>query len=476
MLWILAPVLAFVALVCWGISSPVGSSPDDDFHLPSIWCGLGDRGGLCEPTGDPDTRLVPASIVGEACFARDSTESGACWDAGSSELAETDRVNTEPLYPPLFYGAMSVFASEDVVASVLVMRIVNSALFVGFVTAVAWALPAAVRRTAVVPFVVTVVPLGMFIVPSTNASSWALLSAGTLWVALFGATKTRGRRRWTLLGLAIVAALLGAGARADAAAYGVLAVMVVVILTARRRRELVPVYAVAAAIVAICVVFFFWGRQSAAATSGLPTDGGTLTAWQHVDNLLEIPSLWTGMFGGWGLGWFDTPLPASVSVLVFAVFVMAAALGLRVLTLRKTLAALLVFAALWLVPFVLLWQSRALVGTHVQPRYILPLAVLLVGVLLLGVRDVGGRAARGPALTGIAMLVFANAVALHVELNRYTLGLDRKTFVPGKDAEWWWSSSPVWPVWAIGVLAFAGALVALYLATVTRGRERALPR
>ena len=44
-LGIAAPVALFVALGSWVLASPVGSSPDDDYHMASIWCGQGVREG-----------------------------------------------------------------------------------------------------------------------------------------------------------------------------------------------------------------------------------------------------------------------------------------------------------------------------------------------------------------------------------------------------------------------------------------------
>lgn len=473
-LLVLIPILAFVALGAWAVSSPVGSSPDDDFHLPSIWCGLGERAGLCELTADPDTRLVPAPLVGEACYTRDPSASAACWDADATQLAETDRVNVGPLYPPVFYGTMSIFASTDVVASVLAMRLFNAALFVGLTTAAAFAVPAGMRRLVVIPFVVTMVPLGMFIVPSTNASSWAILSAGLLWTTLAASAVTTGRRRLALLALAGVAAVLGAGARADAAAFAVLGVIVALVLTRRVfTRAMLPTVLLAVAIVVVSAAFYLSADQSSAVTEGLPTDGPPLTMGQHVDNFLGAPSLWIGIFGGWGLGWLDTPMPAAVSVLGFAVFALALAWGLRQLDARKALAAAGVFAAFWLVPVILLAQSRALVGTHVQPRYILPIAVILAGVLLWGtLRADASPLPTGLVVTGSVLLAFANAVALHIELDRYTKGLDDPSLIPGAGAEWWWQSSPApWVVWALGVAAFAGLLASLHAVSVRAARH-----
>src|SRR3546814_348797 len=133
-----------VALLSWGLSSTPMSSPDDDFHLASAWCGLGERSGLCETTGDPQTRLVPAPVAAGACYKYDAGASGECWPADADGMRETARVNTG-LYPPVFYGFMSLFASPDVEASVLAMRAANALLAVGAIAAVFYALPRSMR-------------------------------------------------------------------------------------------------------------------------------------------------------------------------------------------------------------------------------------------------------------------------------------------------------------------------------------------
>ena len=45
----LAAISAFVALSVWAFASPPGSAPDDDFHLPAIWCSHGAVEGICDP-------------------------------------------------------------------------------------------------------------------------------------------------------------------------------------------------------------------------------------------------------------------------------------------------------------------------------------------------------------------------------------------------------------------------------------------
>jgi hypothetical protein len=457
------PVLLLVSLVAWAFASPVGSSPDDDFHVASIWCGLGNRPGLCEDSGNPGTRLVPAPLGDSTCYAFHADQSADCWDPSSTGMIETSRVNTG-LYPPVFYGLMALFASPDVQVSVLVVRVANSVLAVGLLTAVFWALPRRLRPALAISAIAASVPLGLFIIPSTNPSSWAYVSAAIVWVCVYGAASTTGRRRWSLAALAIIGGVIGAGARADSAAYAVFAVIVGLVLGARWGRSLLAPGIAAVVVSAASVTLYALAGQSSAIVTGLTPDAPRLTLTQHVSNLLGVPFLWTGAFGTWGLGWLDTGLPAVVSTLSLAVASGILFIGIRQLTPRRKTALLLVFAALWVVPFALLVQSNALIGQQIQPRYILPLLVIFLGVASAS-SDVG-RSWRGPrAVVAASALTVAAAVALHDNIRRYTTGLDDQSLDPGSGAEWWWNgvASPL-AVWGIGSLALAAALGLLVVA------------
>ena len=455
------PILLFLTLVGWSFASPVGSSPDDNFHLPSIWCGLGDRAGLCEASGDPDTRMVPEAIDTATCYAFDPTESAACWDSTEEGLSEATWMNAVGLYPPVFYATMGLFAGPDVAASVVAMRIVNSAIIVGLLTAVFFALPRTLRPALLISAIATAVPLGLFVLASTNPSSWAFASAASVWICLYATTRTTGRRQLVLAGLAVLATVMGAGARADAAIYAVFAVLIAAVLGLRRgMRPLVPAIA-AGLVLIVSAVFYLSAGQAGAVVSGLPTDNPPLTGSQHLANLLGVPILWWGAFGSSGLGWLDTVPPATVNVLAFAVFAAAVFIGIHRLSWRRATAVGLAFAAVWLVPFVLLAQSRAVVGTEVQSRYLLPLLVIVVGTASLSPRIVG--AWRGPrSIVAGAALSVAMSIALHANIRRYTVGAESNAVDPGAGAEWWWTVGPSpLGIWVIGSLAFAAVFVLL---------------
>lgn len=461
---VLLPVLAFLSLAAWSLSSPVGATPDDDFHLASIWCGLGDRAGLCEnPDGDAVKRYVPAAVADATCYAFHPDESAACWNSESSGMVQVKRANADRLYPPIFYATMSIFASPNVAASVMVMKLFNCAFTVAVLSLTFFRLPRRLRPALIVSVLATAVPLGMFVYGSTNPSTWAFTSAAIVWITMYGALVTHGRQRWQLIALTLFGVVIGAGARADAAVYAVFGILLALLLGWRLRAEQLIPFLGAAVAVGLSVGFYLSAWQGNSIVGGLDSDRLPLSAAQHVSNFLSAPSLWMGALGGWGLGWLDTSMPALVSVLAGAVFWGAIFVGLRFASLRRGIAVFAAIGALWMVPVALLGQSRMLVGELIQPRYLVPLMIVLVGVASCR-RDAARAWAGLRLLVAGAALALANATALHINIQRYTTGTDHLSIDPGRDAEWWWAYAPSpMIVWIGGSLAFAGIFAVLWL-------------
>jgi hypothetical protein len=302
----------------------------------------------------------------------------------------------------------------------------------------------------------------MFLLASNNPSSWAIISGGTVWLALVGYFESTGRRQIALGLLALVAAGLGAGARADSALYAVIGAGVAVALTMRRtatywRLSILPIL-----IVAGSIALYFTSNQVLSASAGLGTDttvATTDTGYLLTSNLLDIPLLWAGVFGSWALGWFDTPMPGSVSVVSLAAFAAVVFSALAHTTWRKLLVLGLIAAALVAIPVYILVQSSTLVGSGVQPRYVLPLIIMFGGVALFHLRSREPRLGRVQVYIVEGAVIAANAIALHVNLRRYLTGVDMGGWNLDNMREWWWDI-PVSPVvvFVVGALSFAFAV------------------
>lgn len=455
----------FLALAAWAFASPVGSSPDDDFHLISIWCAGGESKGMCEPGSTPESRTVPDALVSVACFAFNPAETANCQSSHldlHGAMVETTRGNFVGAYPGQFYATMHLLSGDNVQVSVLLMRLFNAAVFVLALLAVCLALPKGLSRAATWGSLVAMVPLGIFIIPSTNPSSWALTSAAITFVSVVSyISQDDRRRRYTAGGLAVIGVALAASARADAALYGVLAIGVALIVTFRWARTWALRTIVPIVLAAISMAAFFSTGQSSVASQGFTGDtAAPQDAIQLVSLFVEVPSLWIGALGYWGLGWIDTGLPSLVWIAAGAAFAGTLTVALPGINRLQRLACFLLLAALWAIPMRVLWLSGAGVGQQVQPRYLLPLLMATVVVALARFRGPGFAFRAPQSITLGVLLIVANSVALHTNLRRYLTGNDVRSLDLNADIEWWWNL-PISPmaVWLVGTLAFAGAVL-----------------
>jgi len=455
---VLAPLALLVALLAWGVSSPPGSSPDEDYHMGSIWCANGPIDGRCETTGDETTRELPGDVVqAAACFAFHSGQAATC-PLDESSMVPTIRGNwLDNGYPPVFYAVMSTFVGPDLSVSIIVMRSFNALLYVGVLVALFFLLPLRMRHLLVWGALVAIVPLGTFLIPSVNPSSWSILQASGLWLATWGFFQQTGKRKIGLAALAVLLMVIGAGARSDSAAYGVLAVAVAVVLGWRKDKRFLLELILPVALVAIAAGLFLTSGQSGVLTAETERTQGLYSL--IVANLQLLPGLWTGALGSWGLGWFDTPLPPLVWTTSVSVAVAVAFWGLKKGTPRKWLALAGVSAGLIVVPLYILVREGLLVGTGVQPRYVYPMMIIFAGVALVGTRRATLSMSRMQLAILATGLTVANSLALHINMRRYITGLDGTGVNLDRDAEWWWNT-PISPmtVWIGGSVAFAIAL------------------
>ena len=110
-------VSAILTLGAWAFASPIGSTPDDDYHLVSIWCGQGFRDGICEEGSEPREVVVRETLMEYSfCYAGKPDKTGGCEQTDS--FSPTTRSNAGE-NPRVFYWAASWFASNDLTASII---------------------------------------------------------------------------------------------------------------------------------------------------------------------------------------------------------------------------------------------------------------------------------------------------------------------------------------------------------------------
>ena len=480
-------VLGVVSLGAWAMSSPSGSEPDSDFHLASIWCTTAEPGSPCDLEERRNRKMVPTALIEARCFSQDQDASAACQPlmttADGSETM-TNRLNiveSKANYPSGFFLTYNTFAGSNVDTSVFTMRLIGATLFVGLNVLLWWFLPQRLKNPLAWAWMGTLVPLGMFIIPSTNPSSWSIIGVGSAWLALLGYLEDRGWRKWLLGGMFLVFVLLAVASRTDATLFAVATAGLALFVTDAPFRELVKRLWIPAVGAVLAAGWLFFQRGALGVlTAGIAEDGEPFD-WQLLwHNFIEVPGLWMGAFGIWpwgSLGWLDTPMPQLVAFLSFGVFIALLGVGITGSTWRVRAVTFVILAMMWVYPLFILQQAGFLVGAGFQSRYGLPLLVVLLGVAVLRPDGHLGLIQKTSQRMWMAgALSIANSIALHHNLRRYVTGLDERGFNLELGREWWWfglRESWMGPmsVWVVGSLAFF-AVAWIVIVWSTRVKDR----
>jgi hypothetical protein len=474
----------FISLSAWALSSPLGSSPDEDFHIGSIWCAKGFVTDTCEDKKDksssllPDVysskgvRIVSVPHVMDICFIGKSDKSGDCSLDRKSE-APLLRANDNMAYPPIYYKFMDTFLDSDTQASGMTMRLVNS-LIASLLLFFAIVLSSTrTRNSMLIGITSTLVPLGMFLIPSLNPSAWAYLSSAFSWIFLTNAISSQNTSKgirnvnWVLFFICLVMAF---GSRWDAGIYILVSTGAVLALNGsggeyfKNLNQLTKlILRTSFAVALIALIYYYLPRVFEIAKSGIfPEDD---SKWEPINlftyNVVHLIELPAGTFGfdQWGLGWFDTPLPAVVSFVGTAIYSFFLLQSMPFYRLRNycVLGALFAFTALVLM--FSLTASGIQVGDTVQPRYILPMMPIIIGMAVWSSRTgrpFGSDPIARAIITGILIAV-ANAVSLWTNIKRYTVGLEKhQNYSLNASIEWWWEWAPS-PnfVFMLGVFSFS---------------------
>jgi hypothetical protein len=386
------PISFFLLGSTWAVTSPVASAPDDDYHLASIWCAQGDRDQVCQDTGlVPQRFIVAAGAVNSAfCFATKPEVTGDCTsnELNSTEMILTDRVNNiAQLYPGGYYRVMSVFVGSDVEKSVYLMRLFSVFVVSALMAALIRFVPNGIRQATLVAIAVTFIPLGMFLVASTNPSGWAI--AGTLYFFAFGLallyrSSWRNPGTWVIAAALCISAIMAMSSRVDSAAF--LSVVAVVVFALAGRRRIIghipaSLFLVVLA-VAGAVTYFMVTPIEASGELGTSEQNSNLL-WT---NLIKFPNLVQGIVGGWPLGWNDTVLPAFISVVGLLVIGAVSYAGLSHVWVNKVVSISITFVAFIGFPMVFMQTQGIAVGEVVQSRYLLPLFAVLITVVMIPAR------------------------------------------------------------------------------------------
>lgn len=464
---------ALITLGAWAISSPSGSSPDDDFHLASAWC-ISDAGSqectlVAEGRGYSVYRLNDFPV---ACYQFQPEVSGTC-----SELASPEwRVN-ENLYPPLFYEYSAQFAGDDatqfhVRTRLAVVVSVVAILAAAYLVSLPWLRPA-----MLVSWVAVAAPGLMSWVASNNPSAWGIVGLAAAWGPMTTAYLAASRsRQISASAIWLAAVAMAAGARGDTGLYA--AVMAVVgvglfmflpirggVSVNTRIRRSWPGLASSVLVVGLVAVLVGGTEQAGMASGGFwegdQASSSDAVVWSLV---LGLPGLVTGLWGapgGVGSGgagvfsWYDTAMPPGAWIPALLAVGGLLLLGAGMMFLRKALAVLVVLLVIVAVPSRALLQDGAIVGELFQARYLAPLVVVLVGLMLIPSSTARVHVNWSQASILAFALAAAGTLGLHTWLRRFVTGTDVLSVDLTQGAEWWqFSSTSPNQVWLVGSAAW----------------------
>lgn len=470
--WILGTTLLISVLITgagWVIASPIGSSPDDDYHLDSIWCPhpVGDSCPTREVDGVTEIE-VPRPIGNSSpCYAFKPEDSAACSIKFSDDETRWATRYDTGAYPPGYYRFHHIFIGHNVRTSALIMRTANVLIAVGLLGAVGLLMPKRFRQHYAFALLASLIPMGVYFIASNNPSSWSITGVIATAAGIYSSVHSRGTRRWALLACAIIGAILSYSSRFDTALY-VFVVAAALLFAVKWDRSL-TIHAITTALLGTIGLaeILLSGRSGAVDAAAASANQPTSFAEKVIRTLTALPELFGGFYGFIkGPGWFDVPLDGPITAMLLVSAGGALFVGLRPGSWRKWMAALMVFGAMCGLPIVMVVRGVFDDFSTYQPRYLLPLLPVLF-FFLFALSDSSRPLFATPQLIFFSTgMVIAHSLALHKVLTRYTHGLiGPQKLNLNYGITWWWdipiSPMVVWIGSSLAMLLVFSCVIAL---------------
>ena len=422
-------VLSFLILLGWAVGSPPGSSPDEDIHLTSSWCYSKYQGATCETV---PLRLVE---IGK-CYFKDSGTISTCEKSIPKVEVSPERIYEDKFY----YNFLANFVSlENIDKSTVQIRVVNSFLSAISILILVLLTSRLIYLPIMISWLVVNIPLGFFILSSVNPSSWIFIFSFIFLPLIYRIFAEKNKiyllvTKFLCLGLSYFLAL---SARPDtllfAIIFGITLLPVIFSSEIKKLRIRVLLY-VLTIFASMYLMSSIWNRSNIANYRE-----SKISSWEIITSL---PSIITGVFGGWGLGSLETTMPPITYVGSFVTVLALLFYSFRFINTSEAFSIFLIGLFAFIVPFFVLLRSNLRVGEWYQPRYILPIFYVLLGLSLIIIF----RTFHAKSLIIIVnVLLFLSSItfifALHTFYRRYVSGLNNFDLFFTKTNSWWWEFS-----------------------------------
>ena len=466
----------------WALASPPGSGPDDEYHLSSIWCSRGYRIQFCEKSSSIYEAKIPLQLHRNGgprtifCYAGDSKISASCirgLDAEAvTKLESSKRFNTSSISGN-FYKSNGFLVSPNVNRSILTMRFLQIFIFFALISFAIYS--SGERKWAVLlALFVGMVPVGLFIIPSTSPSSWAIVGVVSAGICVMNSliASRKSHRVIAVIGF-LVAVLLTRNVRADVNIMLAICVTLGLIsgfvvretdrsLKFDRVKLLKLAFLVVPGLIYIHLkVFSLYPWRIARFILG--------GSFYSLSN--DSPQAFLGFLGGSiQLGSADFAPTPVVLILMSVGFVTFIVITARFVPLKVKISSGFGLSLLFFLPY---WFSLGAIG--LASRYIM--AIYLVSLVTFSASAVSSRRlanfkfSKSALVTIFLTISLGQSLSLHQSIRRYITGTNISGWNLNEGAQWWWTHGPSpLSIWILGSVAFS---VALFIVLLMTNYERA---
>ena len=461
-LTILASVFFFVVLLCWAFAAPIGAGADADFHISSIWCGQGEREGLCEER-DVLAGSIQASVpfMFQMCNGRPIEYLPNCPTIDAKPTTQFLRT-APPHQENAYYRLMSVFASKNTQRSILLIRSINAFIASAVLCALLLVSRGKTRLAVAASWTIGLVPVAIQNFSSINPRGWSYLAVFASWAFLAAAIESpsRSSRAYFAYLFCILSVALAFATRIDGSIFVIFSCALVGASYALKsyvvsKKEL---YYSAASLIGIAMVFRSIPTISKTFEFNFPSSIALprFLLIQLIHGPEFAAQAWGYNVGQQGNG------PGVIGVIGLSLFAITLAFSLKKSNPIQVVGVILISIFMMSA----LMRGSIAIGDVIPAsgEYVMSLTVFLLGfsIWTSSSRQVF-QVSRGGRIATISLLTFSHAVAFYSYMEFYVKrGFELGTFKTiSLKQQWWWNSgiSPNFVYW----IACASFPVFLYL-------------
>ena len=461
----------FLVLSCWALSVPPGGTPDEGYHVASIYCARGEDPGRCQ-------KMVGESVLGSAvvvpylsdyCFHRGPEIAASCLPKDSENTLIIQSRSAGNDLRNVYYWIQNTLAGTNTYNSIIAMRFANIILFVFVLFLLLRLNHSKLRRAALLGIFLSLVPQGVYIISSVNPSSWALTGVSSNWVFLYALRNNSIKSSITVSWLGYLLTLTLTLARLDSLGFVVFTTICVLLFTNSPSKVTKPMVLFVGAFggVAIFVSLYFNLVQAflSQLRFAFSSTTGVGFLWYWFVHIIDIPAFSFGFnyqnYGPLG-GGLEVLMPPVVAIIQFGLFTLLALYLINRYSKKLLIFHLLSFVFLYSVLIQQLSAEMTYNPYWVQGRYILPLIPFLIGYSLQLVKSDFQLPSHAQMKLLAGLLSLSHAVAFLTLVQRYSIGSEQSLTNP---FSFEWSYYPVLPAFGLWLIGSLGFIALMYFGT-----------